>query len=733
MTNYGLGELTAGTYIADRLRWGSSLWTFNEDTGTLTLESGQLGEFNSSDNPAPWKRTDENAVSADKIRKIVLNGKVTAPQSSHQLFANLQNLEEIVNLQNLDTSMVNNMYSMFAGDTRLVSLDLSLFETSNVSRMSSMFKNTSSLTQLDLSAFNTDKVNDMSNMFEEASSLTSLDLSNFNTSNVTAMQNMFYKATNLTSLNLGSFDTSNAENMAMMFKDMNKLNTLTLGNKFKFKNNSALGAPAPVNIGNGSTGRWIRNDYQTKAYSPIDFMTNYGLGELTAGTYIAERLRWGTAPWTFDESTGVLTVEGGELGGSGTTPWGREDEYRIDIDDIQKIIFTEPVIAPQNSEGLFSYLRSLEEIEGLSLLDTSKVTNMKMMFSNLPLLEQLDIEHFNTSSVRQMDGMFEGAESVTSLNLNNWDVSKVETIAGMFAATVSLQNLQVSNWDTHNVKKMESLFYYAMSLKELDLTNWNTLNVEDGQMWNMFTYVKLKRLTLGDSFKFQKGTGLSKPSPLHQGDITTGKWIREDGASEAYTPEEFTSNYGTGDLKAGAYIAEATAKANLVVDFEAHPKDNIVNNTVGKTSEITLNIFNNGAQNSSETQVTLEKYDTQFETTSSEVQLSYLDKDGNETRKQTIPAGDFKEGFVFDEKLGYNEKIKVSFEGIPWNNSPEETKDMDQVTISYHNGSKNTQASWTGTTFIANGTFGFKTVPEPLSFKKTPLSLDLNGKKIERE
>ena len=156
---------------------------------------------------------------------IQSNGKAYANYDSSSLFANFDNLIEINNLQNLDTSYTIDMSRMFDWTLSLTNLDLSSFDTSNVTNMSSMFYNTP-LTTLDLSSFDTSNVTDMSWMFS-STDLTELDLSHFDTSNVTDMSYMFNWTLSLTNLNLSSFDTSNVTNMSSMFSSTD-LTTLDL-------------------------------------------------------------------------------------------------------------------------------------------------------------------------------------------------------------------------------------------------------------------------------------------------------------------------------------------------------------------------------------------------------------------------------------------------------------------------------------------------------------------------
>ena len=376
-----------------------------------------------------------------------MSGKVVAPKYSGYLFSStytgkqLKNVTEIEGLSQLDTSNVTDMRCMFSDMRSVINLDVSGFDTSNVTSMNYMFKNMSSITSLDVSGFDTSNVTGMYTMFQGLSRVTSLDLSNFDTHKVTDMRDMFV-------------DTP--------------LKKLILGDTFKFVESGSENAKL--------TSAWKREDGTGKVYTAEDFMKNYGTGDLTAGTYVSvETGTWGTSPYMFDENTGVLTIEAGELSGYEESPWNSD---KVVSESIKKIVLAGKVVAPEDSSNLFSYsyLKNVTEIDGLSQLDTSNVTDMREMFR--------------------------GMNSITSLDLSGFDTSKVTTMGSMFKNT------------------------------------------------------PLAKLTLGDHFKAVGDTGLSAPKALNEGDQLTGNWIREDGQSKGYSPADFMTNYGTGDLTAGTYVAE---------------------------------------------------------------------------------------------------------------------------------------------------------------------------------
>ncbi|NME55842.1 BspA family leucine-rich repeat surface protein, partial [Enterococcus hirae] len=485
------------------------------------IGAGELSGYTES----PW--SENKNVDAEAIKKIVLAGKVVAPENSNYLFStstvgkDLTNVTEIEGLSQLDTSNVTDMSYMFFGMSSVTSLDVSSFDTSNVTTMSYMFYGMSSVTGLDVSNFDTSNVTTMGYMFKGMGSVTSLDLSNFDTSNVTDMTDMF-------------FGTS--------------LKKLILGDTFKFV------------AGKGAlTSAWKREDGKGKAYTAADFMKNYGTGDLTAGTYVSVEIgTWGTSPYNFDETTGTLTIEAGELSGFVESPWS--ENKKVDATAIKKIVLSGKVVAPENSFLLFSGNTSADkptnvtEIEGLSQLDTSNVTDMSKMFKGMSSITSLDVSGFDTSKVTNMQHMFSGMSSVTSLDVSGFDTSNVTDMANMFRGMSSVTSLDVSGFDTSNVTTMENMFYNISSVTSLDLSVFDTSNVTT--MQDMFKDTPLAKLTLGDHFKAVGDTKLSAPKALNEGDQLTGNWIREDGQSKGYSPADFMTNYGTGDLTAGTYVAE---------------------------------------------------------------------------------------------------------------------------------------------------------------------------------
>ncbi len=193
----------------------------------VNLNSGEIGVYQSTDGTTIY------IAPMDGSRNVMY-----APEDSSWLlcgsYLGLSNSLQTIYFDNLDTSRVTDMASMFMNCYALTSLNLDGLDTSNVTRMASMFANCKALTSLDLSKLNTRNVTTMNSMFYYCKALTSLDLSNLDTSKVAdcGMNYMFTKCVALTKLDLSSFDTSNVTGMTDMFNGCENLERIYVGRRF---------------------------------------------------------------------------------------------------------------------------------------------------------------------------------------------------------------------------------------------------------------------------------------------------------------------------------------------------------------------------------------------------------------------------------------------------------------------------------------------------------------------
>ena len=145
------------------------------------------------------------------------------------IFRDASSLENIIGLENWDTSGVLRFTGMFRG-TSFATLDLSTFDVSSALRLDSMFRGTSNLTEIiGLDSWDTGNVQTMGWMFEGASGFTTLDLSTLDTGRVTTFEGMFQNAGSLERIiGIEDFDISSALTIAHMFRGANSLTSVDL-------------------------------------------------------------------------------------------------------------------------------------------------------------------------------------------------------------------------------------------------------------------------------------------------------------------------------------------------------------------------------------------------------------------------------------------------------------------------------------------------------------------------
>ena len=171
-----------------------------------------------------------NYVNNDKITTVKFDKSfsMARPTSTFFWFCGLRKLKTIIGIENLNTSEVKYMNSMFLECCSLTELDLSGFNTANVEDMGSMFWLCSQLKTLDISGFNTANVDDMIGMFSGCSQLESIDVSGFNTANVEDMGRMFEGCSQLETIDVSGFNTANLLGMSCMFRGCRNLKSIDI-------------------------------------------------------------------------------------------------------------------------------------------------------------------------------------------------------------------------------------------------------------------------------------------------------------------------------------------------------------------------------------------------------------------------------------------------------------------------------------------------------------------------
>ncbi len=176
--------------------------------------------------PGWWsKKSDVSSVVFEESFKFA------RPTNCYGWFAIFSSLTTITGLDNLYTSKVTNMTSMFYDCSALTALDLSNFTTTAVTDMSTMFSGCTAMTDLDLSSFTTPAVTNINSMFNGCSALETITFGEkFTTEKVKYMSYVFSGCSALTKLDLSSFTTPAEASMNSMFSGCTALTDLDIRN-----------------------------------------------------------------------------------------------------------------------------------------------------------------------------------------------------------------------------------------------------------------------------------------------------------------------------------------------------------------------------------------------------------------------------------------------------------------------------------------------------------------------
>ena len=161
-------------------------------------------------------------------------------------------------------------------------------------------------------------------------------------------------------------------------------------------------------------------------------------------------------------------------------------------DKIQNVSVDKYVQIDKDKDGKY-YPKNKEELKklcedenvNLGTINTSKITDMSVIFNDSNRSDFSGIETWDTSHVKDMSYMFYHAHSFNH-PIGDWNISNVESMHSMFVG-VKLFNQPIGKWDVSNVKTMSFMFQDAESFNQ-DISKWNVSKVTD--MSYMFSGAK---------------------------------------------------------------------------------------------------------------------------------------------------------------------------------------------------------------------------------------------------
>ena len=281
---------------------------------------------------------------------------------------------------------------------------------------------------------NTSKVTNMEGMFYNCSSLKSLNVSNLSTSIVANMSSMFEGCSNLVSLNLGNFNLGNVKWVDNMFKDCSNLTTIYAKKNFLLGNNVQSGD----NMFTGCTklvGDIVYDENKVdKTYAKFE------------GGYLSDRLYtrpWvkyadGTLSFKYGYKK-TLDANMNEYQITGSWQSHSSEVTRVVSDK------SFASARPTDCTNWFKRFRKLTTIEGIENLNTSNTVFMTSMFEGCSQLTSLDLSAFDTQNVKRMESMFFRCSQLTSLDLSTFDTQNVQCMDNMFSGCSNLTTIYASD------------------------------------------------------------------------------------------------------------------------------------------------------------------------------------------------------------------------------------------------------------------------------------------------
>ena len=183
--------------------------------------------------------------------------------SMSYLFTYASNLENIIGIEDLDTSKATSFASMFYGENKLTRLDLKKWNTQSAGAgaFDRMFRDCKKIEYLDVRNFDTSAATTYESMFCNMDNLTYLNMSNFDSQNVTSFHYFVVNMGKIKEHDFSSLKTSKVKDMSYLFHwnyALEKLYISDLWDTSAVTNNAYMFA-----INNNLTGE-INNRYTMK-------------------------------------------------------------------------------------------------------------------------------------------------------------------------------------------------------------------------------------------------------------------------------------------------------------------------------------------------------------------------------------------------------------------------------------------------------------------------------------
>ncbi len=470
-------DIASGTF-------GSCNWVIDAG-GRLSIsvpddKSALLGQvqLNNSIPDMPWYNF------RNQITSVYVGEKVLAYNNSSYLFSFLPNVTSI-DVKNLNVQYASTLSSMFYLDPSLTSLTgLETWNISHATNIESLFSSDSSLQSIQgLENWDTSNVTRMVSIFSGDKKLNITGIENWDTSKVIEMSSAFSGVQMEDLSQVRNWDVSKVVKMPFMFSQNSNIKSIDISN---WKTNSLE-----------DTGSMFSGCKSLTEVIGIDSIDMTHLTNISSMFQMDSSLI--TLPYLSNWDTSNVVSMLGVF--SGCSKLESLDLTNWNTGNVETM------------QNMFSGCSKLNEnnLKGLSLFDTSEVTNMAYMFQSTGFVN-LDLNNFNTSKVTDINYMFgntsklqevkgnfdtssvnrinnlfynSNISDISQLNIADWDVSKVTSLTYVFSKDNNLKYIPVGKWDVSNVTDFSYTFYLSPSFENLPVSNWDVSSATTmrGMFW----------------------------------------------------------------------------------------------------------------------------------------------------------------------------------------------------------------------------------------------------------
>ena len=382
------------------------------------------------------------------IEKIAI--KTSKVKDLSKMFYNCINLTSINNLD-LKTSEVTDFSSMFEGCEKLTYVNLLNLDTSKATNFQNFFSGCISLTSFDLSNFKTENVIDMSCFFDNCQSLENIDLSKLVTNNVKDMSGMFSNCNKIKTLDLSKLNTANVEEMEELFLNCNSLENIIFGNDFvlnKVEDMSYMFANCE-NLTEIKLGKDNKNLFENLRSIQNIF---YGCTNLKKVDFNEDKTNYRTFSKLSDLSGAFADC--------------------INLEEF--IISNVNTECNLTMENTFINCHSLQNIDFspfFNLKESTLVSNMFQTFKNCSNLTSVNFSLLDLSEAFDFTESFSGCTSLISINFSSQSFTKAYYMDKMFYGCINLENIQLP-FSMGMLIHAKNLFEGCKSLKSIDLSGF---------------------------------------------------------------------------------------------------------------------------------------------------------------------------------------------------------------------------------------------------------------------